>query len=239
MGKILSINNRITILQSFSFLFLMITSIVIKLSPNGHRSIASLIKKYIYISETILETRIKHEWRRWTWTNRVGNRVVKIPHGSRRRRGGAEGWHKLQSAEKRRGEGKFPVAFLTGETRGWVIVEAIYETAGRVGGGTTSNFSPGRNALPSPLWKKNAISCLVRGKGRKALLPLPPLSWRSISPNVRCVSRTKGCCANKGADERKMRPEIFVVTKMDGEGGWHGLTLISNSWTRSRREMQE
>lgn len=222
----------------------MITSIVIKLSPNGHRSIVSLIKKYIYISETILETRIKHEWRRWTWTNRVGNRVVKIPHGSRRRRGGggAEGWHKLQSAEKRRGEGKFPVAFLTGETRGWVIVEAIYETAGRVGGGTTSNFSPGRNTLPSlSPWKKNAISCRPSAarEGRPSF-PSSPLSWRSISPNVRCVSRTKGCCANKGADERKMRPEIFVVTKMDGEGGcWHGLTLISNSWTWSRREMQE
>lgn len=222
----------------------MITSIIIKLSPNGHRSIASLIKKYIYISETILETRIKHEWRRWTWTNRVGNRVVKIPHGSRRRRGGggAEGWHKLQSAEKRRGEGKFPVAFLTGETRGWVIVEAIYETAGRVGGGTTSNFSPGRNTLPSlsPFGRRMQFLASSAAREGRPSFPSSPLSWRSISPNVRCVSRTKGCCANKGADERKMRPEIFVVTKMDGEGGcWHGLTLISNSWTWSRREMQE
>lgn len=185
----------------------MITSIVIKLSPNGHRSIVSLIKKYIYISETILETRIKHEWRRWTWTNRVGNRVVKIPHGSRRRRGGgAEGWHKLQSAEKRRGEGKFPVAFLTGETRGWVIVEAIYETAGRVGGGTTSNFSPGRNTLPSlsPFGRRMQFLASSAAREGRPSFPSSPLSWRSISPNVRCVSRTKvvreqGCGRTKNA----------------------------------------
>lgn len=61
----------------------------------------------LYILETLSKLvekwAIKHEWRRWTWTNRVGNRVVKIPHGSEEKRA-EEGWHKLQSAVEGREE---------------------------------------------------------------------------------------------------------------------------------------
>lgn len=131
--------------------------------------------------------------------------MVKIPHGS-----GGEGWHKLQSAEKRRATSP-----LWRFQRGGVKLVSyrgsnLRNRRRRRRARATSNFSRGRNALPPPpflRWKKNAISSRRKGG------PSPP-SLRSISPNVRCVSRTKGCAKEK-CSQREIR-----ITKMDEEQGW-------------------
>lgn len=179
----------------------------------------------LYILETLSKLvekwAIKHEWRRWTWTNRVGNRVVKIPHGSEEKRA-EEGWHKLQSAVEGREE--VPCGVSNG-WNSWVSYR----------GSNLRNRRPREGEQhPTSLGEEMPLEeeCNFLPRPRRKPLPLPFVAPYFAECPVRVTD--KGLC-ERGRNEKCSRKFS------NNEDGWRrvGLALISNRWTWSRREMQE